>query len=253
MALLADLAPAQWRRPTACAGWSVHDVALHLLGGQISNLSRRRDGFSGLTPAAGEAIGPFIDRINDEWMRAARRISPALLRELMAVTGPAVAAYFASLDPSALGGPVNWAGPEPAPVWLDVAREYTEWWHHQQHVRDAVARPGLTEPRYLVPALATFVHSLPVALDGMRAAEGDAVVLAATGPGGGEWTALRTAGRWRLFEGGAEKPRARVALPADAAWRFFTRGLGPEAARAAVRLEGDRGLAEAALRAVAIL
>ena len=50
-------------------------------------------------------------------MRAARRISPALLRELMAVTGPPVAAYFASLDPSALGDPISWAGPEPAPAF----------------------------------------------------------------------------------------------------------------------------------------
>ena len=36
---------------------------------------------------------------------------------------------------------VNWAGPEPAPIWLDPAREYTERWVHQQHIRDAVRNP----------------------------------------------------------------------------------------------------------------
>src|SRR5688572_23201562 len=105
MALLADLAPEDWSRPTVCADWSVHDVALHLLGGQLSTLSRRRDDFSRLAFAPGEELPSFVNRINDEWLRAARRISPPLLRDLMAVTGPQVAAYFASLDGGAVGGP----------------------------------------------------------------------------------------------------------------------------------------------------
>ena len=33
-----------WNRPTVCPGWTVHDVALHLLGVEVGNVSRRRDG-----------------------------------------------------------------------------------------------------------------------------------------------------------------------------------------------------------------
>ncbi len=54
-----------------------------------------------------------------------------------AQTGEQTNAYFQRVDPFAMGGPVSWAGPEPAPVWLDVAREFTERWHHQQHIRAA--------------------------------------------------------------------------------------------------------------------
>jgi uncharacterized protein (TIGR03083 family) len=254
MALLAGLTPEDWLRPTACSGWSVHDVARHLLGGQLGNLSRRRDGFSRLAPAPGEGVAPFVNRINDEWMRAGRRISPAVLRDLMAVTGPQVAAYFASLDPIAIGGAVSWAGPEPAPVWLDVAREYTEWWHHQQHIRDAVGRPGLTEPRYLGPAIATFVHALPAALGGLDAPESAAVSLCVMpAEAGGWWTVRREDGRWRLYAGGPGLRQATVWLDADAAWRLFTRGLDPDAARASAKLEGDPRLAEAVLHTVAIM
>lgn len=27
-------------------------------------------------------------------------------------------------------------------MWLDAAREYTEFWVHQQQIRDATGRPG---------------------------------------------------------------------------------------------------------------
>jgi hypothetical protein len=43
----------------------------------------------------------------------------------------------------AMGEPVTWAGPEPAPIWLDIAREYTERWLHQAQVRDATRNPPL--------------------------------------------------------------------------------------------------------------
>ena len=47
--LLEGLLPEEWRQPTVCAGWTVKDVSLHLLAVDISNISRKRDGFS-LTP-----------------------------------------------------------------------------------------------------------------------------------------------------------------------------------------------------------
>lgn len=43
LTLLDRLAEEQWQAPTVCDGWSVKDVALHILGDDIGNLSRRRD------------------------------------------------------------------------------------------------------------------------------------------------------------------------------------------------------------------
>jgi hypothetical protein len=51
-------------------------------------------------------------------------MSPRLLIDLLQVTGRQMCAFFRTLDPYALGSPVSWVGPEPAPVWLDLAREY---------------------------------------------------------------------------------------------------------------------------------
>jgi hypothetical protein len=151
-----------------------------------------------------------------------------------------------------LGGAVSWAGNAPAPVWLDLAREFTEHWHHQQHIREATGRQILDEPRFLRPVLAAFVFALPPTFADMDAPAGTAVTLAITGPAGGEWT-VRREGGWRLYEGAPEQPNARVALPQDVAWRLFTKGMAPERARGSATVEGERRLGERLFDTVAII
>jgi hypothetical protein len=58
---------------------------------------------------------------------------------------------------------------------------------------------------------------------------------------------------WELFEEVLTLPRTVVRLDQDTAWRLWTKGLEPVAARHAVHIEGDPGLGEPVLRAVAIL
>ena len=48
---------------------------------------------------------------------------------------------------------MDWAtGRDPAPVWLDVAREYRERFVHQQQIREATGRPRLS-PELTAPVL----------------------------------------------------------------------------------------------------
>jgi hypothetical protein len=49
------------------------------------------------------------------------------------------------------------------------------------------------------------------------------------------------------------RPAATVTLDEDTAWRMFTRGLPPEVVRSRASIDGDVGLGEVALSAVAIL
>jgi uncharacterized protein (TIGR03083 family) len=255
--LLSSLSAEQWQASTVCPGWSVKDVALHLLGDDIGLLSRRRDG---VTPAAAsresggfEELVALLDRHNQAWVEAARRISPRLLCELLALTGEATWRYLASLDPLALEARVSWVGPDPVPNWLDVAREYTERWTHQQQIRDAVGVPGLKEPAFMGPVLATFVHALPRAFAGEPAPVGTTVEVAVGGQGGGCWVLTRTPDGWRLAAGTAAEPVARVALDAETAWRLWTKGIGRAAAEAGVSISGDRALGRRVLEAVAII
>lgn len=254
LALLSALSDDDWRRPTACAGWTVKDVAVHMLAGDLGNLSRQRDRWpSGIVAGSAGELAVQLNAHNERWVQAARFVSPRVLRELLEVTGAHVGAYFASLDPHATGDVVSWAGPEPAPVWLDLAREYTERWHHQQHIRDAVGRPGLKEPRFLAPVLATFVRALPRTYRDVTAEVGAVVVLTITGASGGRWALRRARPAWSLGVAGPSPAAAEVVLDEDTAWRLFTKGLDREVAASRVKIVGDRRLAAPLLDTVAII
>jgi uncharacterized protein (TIGR03083 family) len=243
--LLASLSAEDWSVPTVCPGWSVKDVAQHLLAGEVGILSRKRDGYaySGSVIKEWPDLVALINELNDVWVRATRRVSPRLLCDLLAFTAKQVCEYFASLDPHALGDPVDWAGSERAPVWLDLAREYTERWHHQQQIRDAVGKPGLKEPRFFAPVLDAFVRALPRTYRAIEAEDQTIFALTISGNSGGRWFLVRENQRWDLFVEAPSEPRAEVALDQDIAWRLFTKGVSKEQAISNARITGDRRLA----------
>jgi len=257
--LLASLSEEEWGRPTVCAGWSAKDIALHLLGDDIGRLSRGRDAFSAAAFTSFDGgtfeaeLLAFINRQNEVWVEAARRLSPRLLIDLLRWSGEETQRYFESLDLYALGEPVSWAGPQPAPVWLDVAREYTERWLHQQQIRDAVGRPGLKERRPFAPVLATFVRALPHTFRDVAAPEGAHVRLTITGDAGGAWSLVRGEGGWGLCARGGGEPDVAVALGQETAWRLFTKGISGDEALAATTIEGHRALGLKVLDTVSII
>ena len=255
LGLLSQLSTEEWALPTVCAGWCVKDLALHVLGDDVGVLSRKRDGHASawIKVDTWEELVAELNAWNEQWLVAARRLSPRLLIDLLNMTGVDLYQYFKSIDSDALGGPVSWAGPEPAPVWLDVAREYTERWLHQQQIRDAVKRPGLRDRRFLGPALETFVRALPHTYGDVEAAADTHVKLIVSGEAGGEWSLVRRERGWLLGRGEASAPTATVRLDQNIAWRLFTKGLSEEQAREAVRIEGDEALGAKMLEAVAII
>ena len=111
LGLLRTLDEAAWERPTICPGWSVRDVALHLLADDLGILSRHRDQFRPQAPRADEPLGVFLARINDEWVQATRRLSSRVIVDLIEWSGQETYAHWSGLDLMALGSPVSWAGP----------------------------------------------------------------------------------------------------------------------------------------------
>lgn len=154
--LLGDLDAGEWDRPTECPLYSVKGVATHILGDDLSLLSRQRDAAeNGLIQLAPELPGvdfrTLLDTFNDRWVAAARFLSPELLTELLALTGEWTASYYEEVDPEAAGEPVGLFGATGAhsPFWHAIAREYVERWVHHSQIRRAIGRGSVSERRFL--------------------------------------------------------------------------------------------------------
>lgn len=253
MATLRGLEPADWRAE-AVPGWTVRDLVAHLLGDFYGRLGRDRDGHQdGPAVAPGETLEEFIHRINQEWVAACRRVSAAALTDTVDLVGGQVARFFETTDPDAPSLGVSWAGVDPAPMWLDSARDFTEFWTHRQQIRHAAGQGTDPNPRFLSVVLDTFLRALPHTLRHTAAPAGTQLQVHIGGPAGGTWAATATEGRWSLAEPATGRPAARVHLDAENAWRLCTRGIPPAAAFAGARVTGDRQLAEAACRIVSIV
>jgi uncharacterized protein (TIGR03083 family) len=254
VSLLEGLSEEEWRRPTAAGNWCVKDVALHILGGDVGNLSRRRDA-SPLEAdlSSYEKLVAFINDINASWVLAGQRMSTRVLIDLLEHVGQQMDEYFAGLDPFALSEPVAWAGHELKPVWFDVAREYTERWHHQQQIRDATGRPGLYKRRLFEPVMDTFVRALPWSFRDVDVADQTAVRLVLTEGLQKEWSLVRGAGKWELSEGGDNRADTEVRIAAEDAWKIFTRGIRGAEAKKRAEIRGDQALGEKVLGTVAVI
>ena len=256
ISLLRSLRRDDWLRPTACRGWTVKDIAGHILDGELRRLSLARDTYipPGAAVTTYEGTVCLINRLNADWVTAAKRLSPGVVIDLLEWTAPQVWTYFSSLDPD---GPaafaVAWAGESESLNDFDIAREFTEQWHHQQQIRDAVKAFPLTAARWLRPVLETLIRALPHAYRNTAAAEGAAINFVIDGPAGGAWRVQHNGHRWKLLDQEAVGVLATVRMTDDAAWRLFTKGMDLGTARRNARIEGDVELGAIALGTVAVM
>jgi uncharacterized protein (TIGR03083 family) len=262
--LLRSLSPEDWHRPTACSAWCVKDIASHLLDGDLRRLSAQRDGYS--PPGAPtsfdshESLVAYLTGLNADWTTATRRISPRCLIGLLGITGEEVADLFETADPFGPATfPVGWAGEAESLMWFDIAREYTERWHHQRQICLAVGRATPIDARRLYhPVLDTFLRALPFTYRNLEAPEGSLVGVQVEGEAGGDWFVRRSGSKagWELLYDVPDPPASRVVIDLADAWRLFTKRTDRATARArfpGIRIEGDVELGERVLEMVSIM
>jgi uncharacterized protein (TIGR03083 family) len=256
MPLLASLSETEWDVQTIAPLWRVRDVAAHLLDTVLRKLSLVRDSWrvektNLQTP--GDVL-EFVNRLNNQGVIVFRRLSPALLIEMMQMACEQSAQFHESLDPFAEAAfNVSWAGEEKSLNWFDTARELTERWHHQQQIRLATNRLGIMTRELYYPVLDCFLRGLPYQYRGVAAPRGTNILIEVAGDCGGTWVLSNGVAGWRFISEFPETIDCKVTIPQAIAWRIFTKGIDRNEARALCTIEGNGELAESLFGLTAIV
>lgn len=255
--LLRSLTPEDWTKPTVAKLWTVKDVATHLLDGNIRMLSMVRDSYFGDTDGKIDSyreLVDFLNRLNADWVTATKRMSPAVLIELLDITGKEYSTCIASLDPfqPALF-PVAWAGEDQSLNWFHTAREYTEKWHHQQQIREAVNRPGIMSREFYFPLIDTFMQALPHTFRNVPAVAGEAVEVIVTSEAGGAWYLIYEKSRWIFAKNKPAEIHSSVTIDPDTAWKLFTKALSGLEAEKKIKFSGNESMARPILSMLSVM
>jgi uncharacterized protein (TIGR03083 family) len=256
--LLRSLSAEAWDQPTVAGTWRVRDVVAHLIDVSMRRLSFHRDRH--IPPAPPQPIlterdfVAFINGQNRRWVDVAGRLSPRLLTDLFEFVTSALADFAEAFpdDGQALF-PVSWAGETQSEGWFDLGREFTELWHHQAQVRDAVLAPPSSDPAWLHAVLLIALRGLPHAFREARGDPGQTLTIEITGPAGGVWTLTRVDSSWTLWSGQDRGETARVTLSDDTAWRLLFNALPAEHADRLVTRSGEPAVYGPLLRARSVI
>src|SRR5688572_965514 len=257
IALLRNLDADAWSRATSAPGWTVKDVVAHMLDVELRRVSIARDGFAAPAPDAPIAdyadLLRYLNGLNADWVRAARRVSPRALTDHLELACNAAADVLEAADPSAEATyPVAWAGQTSSPMWLDIGREYTERWHHQDQIREAVGAPPLQEERLLRAALEISLFALPHAYRGVSAEPGTSVHVNVTGEAGGDWHLAYDSG-WQLGNGKPANPATTVRVADLDLTRLLMHRIAPDRVSRKLEVSGDARYATPLIAARAVM
>ncbi|RIK09801.1 MAG: wyosine base formation [Acidobacteria bacterium] len=140
---LEQLTDDQWRHPSACAGWSVSDVVLHLAQSEEGVISAFDHGSAGipLAPYAKEAVsggGGAVDGIVEAAVRAERPTIPADVLPRWQEAHAGVMRRFREAEP---GARLNWISVPLSPRTLATTR-IAEHWIHGMDIREPLGDPA---------------------------------------------------------------------------------------------------------------
>jgi uncharacterized protein (TIGR03083 family) len=249
--LLRSLSPEEWEAQTVAKLWKVKDVAAHMLDGNLRTLSMSRDGYFGEKPdhiQSYQDLVNYLNELNRTWVQAMKRVSPAILVDLLESSGREFIKHLESLPPfgDALFS-VAWAGHETSPNWFHIAREYTEKFLHQQQIRDAVNKPGIMTAELFQPFLEIVMEAFPYTFKEVEAEIGTLVALEITTEIGGTWSIIKTEKTWELSQNPSASPLAKVMMEPETAWKLISKSWKSNEVLDLVKIFGDQELGRKAL------
>lgn len=224
--LLSSLSIDEFHEPTQFPTWKVKDICAHLLDSSIRRLSGSRDSYQSLeTPKIEfyDDLIEYITNIADRWTLAFSGVSPRIIIKLIDQYQTELYEYLKTLKPFERSFfAVSWAGEQESYNWFDIAREYTERWHHQMQIREALHKESLYQDNLYYPVLDTFMRALPYHYRNWKMNPGYVLSIGINGKTNWEWH-LEWDDEIKLITSPINEPQTKVMIDQDKVWKILTR------------------------------
>jgi len=187
-AFLRGLDDRQWMHRSACAGWTVADVVLHLAQTEEAVVGTFEHGDSGapfrpyLRDAAAELAGGAVDSLAEAAVTAERPDDPSAALDRWSTAHRRSISLLRSADPS---DRIGWIA-VPLSVRTLTATRLSEHWIHGLDIREPLGSPAQDTDRLRFIARLAW-RTLPYAF-GQVGEDAPSVALRLVGPSGDEWT-----------------------------------------------------------------
>lgn len=253
-ALAETLTATAWSTASPCPGWTAGDVVAHTLALESelhgAPIPDHEPDWAAL-PHVTDPFGQYTE-IPVDWYRSkGRDVVLAQLREIIAWRAQDLANI--SDDPAALvTGPAGWQTNRDTMIRTRIL----DIWMHGQDIRQAADLPGDLDSDAAWVSAEKFVSGLPFVWGKATAAPiGASLQLTLTGPGVDLERTVRVDqdARARFVEGAVSEPTLRMAVswPLYASLSGGRRGAIAQAQHGGVEFQGDAGLSQTLLSALA--
>lgn len=258
--LLNEISMTDWCKPSPIIGRTIKDLVSHLIDGSLRRLSIQRDNYSSNSVKVDiktyADLVEYIQNLNRNWMNTTERLSPKILIDLLNYSENQLYSFFKTLEPEGKAiFAVQWAGEEESKNWFDIAREYTEKWHHQMQIRMALNKPLLMDKKYTEPLYDTFMLGLPHLYRELRNYPlGETIKVTITGDLNKSWFLMKQTDKWILVDNIETKANTKIDFSEDHAWVIFTNtDREKEKYKSKLNIEGDTKFGYKLLEFVTVL
>lgn len=255
--MVQDFEITDWESATCYPNWKVKHIVSHLIQTALGRLSHQRDLYHNDNRFSTMIFTKLVKKVhdsNERWKKLFDDISPRLLLDLLFIIENQLAHFLSQQDLNVEAFyAVAWAGEKISKNWFDIAREFTERWHHQQQIREAVGAETIAVKEYLTPVIDTLIRATPFWYKSIKAEINTKIGIIIAGDSGGKWTLTKIDNNWRLAEGLDDKINETIEMNDDTAWRFLTRSISKEKAIDKIIFSNDNEMCKQFFNVKAIL
>jgi uncharacterized protein (TIGR03083 family) len=239
--LLDPLTEEEWSLPSPCPGWTVKDVAAHVIGTELTLEGQSSPALTD-TLRSGAHIRNDIGAINEAWVDSFRsRPGPEVARTLREVTARRAAALEA-MSPEEFDAD-SWTPAGPGSYGRFMQIRVYDCWVHEQDIRSALGRPGHLSGPAAEQSLDEVTRAAGYIVGKKAGApQGSSVEIELTGPTSGR-IAVAIEGRAAVVPELTGPPTAGVRMPFDTFMAMASGRVPADPQAAGVELSGDTDLA----------